>query len=274
MKLYVAAAEAIRTGKKAAIATVISVNGSAPRSSGAKMLVYVDDGTIGTIGGGVFEHRVIAIAREAATQGQAVRYKVHLTRDLGMCCGGEMEVFIEPLQLTMPITVFGAGHVAHALAPMLCALNYAVTIVDERDEYATAERFPNCTVVCTDPRQYANEHAGSADQNWLIVTHDHPLDQDLGEILLPKPHDWVGMIGSKAKIAKFRIRYRAAGLSDDLINRLHAPVGLDLGAETPAEIAVAICAELVRRRRQCERTPTPLADHFRNRQSARPKRTS
>ena len=262
MKLYAAAAEAIRTGQKAAIATVISVNGSAPRSSGAKMLVYADDRTIGTVGGGVFEHRVIALARKAATDGQIVRYKVHLTRDLGMCCGGEMEVFIEPLQVKLPLTIFGAGHVAHALAPMLVALNYHVTVVDEREEFATEDRFPNCTVICVDPRTYAEEQPGSSDQLWLIVTHDHPLDQDLGECLLVKPHDWIGMIGSKAKITKFRMRYRAAGLSDEQINQLRAPVGLDLGAETPAVIAIAICAELVRRRRDCERAPLPLADQF------------
>jgi xanthine dehydrogenase accessory factor len=260
VKLYLAAAEAIRTGTKAAIATVISVNGSAPRSSGAKMLVYSDGAAIGTVGGGVFEFRVIEFAQQAALEGQPLRFKAHLTRDLGMCCGGEMEVFIEPLQVKQPITVFGAGHVACALAPILQALDFSVTIVDERADYANKERFHGCEVHCVDPRRYAKSLSGDPDQLWLIVTHDHPLDQDLGEALLQLPHAWLGMIGSRAKIAKFRMRYRAAGLDDATIALLRAPVGLDLGAETPAEIAIAICGELVRQRRGCERLPLPLSE--------------
>lgn len=259
MRLFAAAAEAIRKGRRAAIATVISVNGSAPRSSGAKLLAYADGHTIGTVGGGVFEYRVINLARKAAVDGQSVRVKVHLTRDLGMCCGGEMEVYIEPLQVKEPMTIFGAGHIAQAVAPLLQALDYTVTVVDSREEYATSERFPGCEVRCASPRSHVETVNGGEDEHWLIVTHDHPLDQDLGEALLQKPHAWLGMIGSRAKIAKFRMRYRAAGLDDTTIARLRAPVGLDLGAETPAEIAVSICAELIRLRRDCDRTPMPLS---------------
>jgi xanthine dehydrogenase accessory factor len=259
VRLFAAAAEAIRTGRKAAIATVISVNGSAPRSSGAKILVFADGDTIGTVGGGVFEYRMIDLARKAAVEGQPIRVTVHLTRDLGMCCGGEMEAYIEPLQVKAPMTIFGAGHIAEAVAPLLLALDYTVTIVDAREEYATQDRFPGCTVICTDPRAYVETTDGGEDEHWLIVTHDHPLDQDIGEVLLPKAQAWLGMIGSRAKIAKFRMRYRAAGLDDATIAKLRAPVGLDLGAETPAEIAVSICAELIRVRRRCERTPLPLS---------------
>ena len=184
---------------------------------------------------------------------------MHLTRDLGMCCGGEMEVYIEPLQIREPFVIFGAGHIAHAVAPLLQALDYAVTVVDDRDDYATDARFEGCVVNCVDPRQYAEQLDGGPDQHWLVVTHDHPLDQDLGEILLRKPHAWLGMIGSRAKIAKFRMRYRAAGLDDETISKLRAPVGLDIGAETPAEIAVSITAELVRVRRGSTRPPLPLS---------------
>jgi xanthine dehydrogenase accessory factor len=211
------------------------------------------------VGGGIFEYRVIEFAQRAAVDGQPLRMKVHLTRDLGMCCGGEMEVYIEPLQIREPIVIFGAGHIAHAAAPLLQALDYSVTVVDDRADYATETRFEGCEVNCVDPREYAAQLEGGPDQHWLIVTHDHPLDQDLGEILLPKPHAWVGMVGSRAKIAKFRMRYRKAGLDDETIGKLRAPVGLDLGAETPAEIAVSISAELIRLRRRCARTPLPLS---------------
>jgi len=259
MNVFAAAGHAWRTGRPAAFATVIGVGGSTPRSHGARMLVYEDGSIVGTIGGGEVEHRVIASAINAIETGRTERFQVHLTRDLGMCCGGLMEVFIEPLQIRSPFVIFGAGHVALATAPLLLALEFEVTIVDSREELITAKRFPGCVLEHGDPRDFARGLQEDDAGHWLIVSHDHKLDQDLGEILLPKACAWIGMIGSRAKIAKFFIRYRAAGLDPRLFSKLSAPVGLDLGAETPAEIAVAIAAELVRVRRHADRDPIPLS---------------
>ncbi len=223
------------------------------------MLVYQDGSSVGTIGGGEVEHRVVAAAQKAIETGHAERFKVHLTRDLGMCCGGLMEIYIEPLQIRVPFVIFGAGHIAAATVPLLTALDFDVTVVDERDELATTARFPGCTLHIGDPRAFAEALPENDAAHWLIVTHDHKLDQDLGEALLPKACAWIGMIGSRAKIAKFFIRYRAAGLDERLFLKLSAPVGLDIGAETPAEIAVAIAAELIRVRRGTDRAPIPLS---------------
>lgn len=260
MDVFVAAVEALQVGRRAALATVILAGGSTPRSAGARMLVLEDGSIVGTIGGGSVEHRVIALALEVLETGRPARFSAHLTRDLGMCCGGKMEVYVEPLQPRERFVLFGAGHVAQALAPLLVALEYDVTVVDAREEFATPERFPGCDVRCTDPRALAEALPGGELDHWFIVTHDHGLDQDLGEILLPKPCAWIGMIGSRAKIARFLVRYRAAGLDERLFAKLSAPVGLDLGAETPAEIAVSVAAELVRVRRRCERPPLPLSE--------------
>jgi len=249
MNVFAAAAEAWRTGRPAALATVILAGGSTPRSSGAKMLVYADGAIVGTIGGGALEHAAIVEARAAIASGRTARIAVHLTQDLGMCCGGQMEVFVEPLQVRVPLVVFGAGHVAHATAPMLCALDFDVTIVDDRDELALPERFPGCQVHCTDPLAFAEALPPDTARHLLVVTHDHRMDQDLVEVLLPRDFTWLGMIGSRAKVARFLVRYRAAGMDPALFPRLNAPVGLDLGAETPAEIGVAIAAELVQLRR-------------------------
>jgi len=223
------------------------------------MLIYEDGHIVGTIGGGEVEHRVIRAAQQAILSGRAERFTAHLTRDLGMCCGGLMEVYIEPLQIRSPLVIFGAGHVAAAVAPLLEALDFDVTIVDDREDLNSAERFPGCARHTGDPRDYAAQLAPNDAAHWLIVTHDHKLDQDLGETLLPKSCAWIGMIGSRAKVAKFFIRYRAAGLPEALYAKLSAPVGLDIGAETPTEIAVAIAAELVRVRRHADRAPIPLS---------------
>jgi xanthine dehydrogenase accessory factor len=259
MDVFEAAAEARRSGRPAAMATVIGVGGSAPRAAGARMLVYEDGSIVGTIGGGNVEHHVIKLALEVLRTQRPARFQAHLTHDLGMCCGGQMEVYVEPLEVREPLVLFGAGHVARATAPLLAALGFQVTVVDDRDDLALPEHFPGCAVHLGDPLAFARSLSGGPRAYWLVVTHDHKLDQDLGEVLLPKECAWLGMIGSRAKIAKFLVRYRAAGMDESLFRKLSGPVGLDIGAETPTEIAVSIAAEVVRVRRRVDRVPLPLA---------------
>jgi xanthine dehydrogenase accessory factor len=260
MNVFAAAAEAWRTGRRAALATVIESGGSTPRQGGARMLVYADGGTVGTIGGGALEYEVCARAVRVATTGRPERYTAHLVADLGMCCGGRVELYIEPLHARTPFVMFGAGHVAAAVAPLLVSLDFDVQVIDARDDLCREERFPGCTVHTTDPRRYAAAMPDDPAACWLIVTHDHALDQDLVETLLPKSFAWLGMIGSRGKVARFLVRLRASGMDPGLFSRLSAPVGLDLGAETPAEIAVAIAAELVRLRRAPDRDAAPLSE--------------
>jgi xanthine dehydrogenase accessory factor len=259
VNVFAAAADAVRTGRRAALATVVGVAGSAPRHGGARMLVYEDGSLVGTIGGGALEHRVVALALEVVAAGRPQRFEAHTVRDLGMCCGGRVEVYVEPLQVRIPIVVFGAGHVAHALAPLLHGLDFDVTIVDDRTELNTPERFPQSTRHLGDPRAFAEALGAAPDAYRLVVTHDHALDQDLVATLLPREAAWLGMIGSRGKVARFLVRYRAMGMDPHLFSRLRAPVGLDLGAETPAEIAVSIAAELVQVRRGSDRSAVPLS---------------
>jgi xanthine dehydrogenase accessory factor len=255
-RVLLAAGEA---GEHVALATVIGVDGSAPRATGARMIVWPDGRIHGTIGGGNFEYQVIRAALDALREGRPRRYAVHLTRDLGMCCGGAMEVFIEPMGPRERMIVFGAGHVARPTASFARELGFDVTVVDEREDQADPERFPGVTLVTEDPRRFARRLVTDARTYILIVTHDHALDQDLLELLLSRTWAWLGLIGSRAKIAKFFIRLRAAGVDEALFARVSAPVGLDLGAETPEEIAVAIAAEVVRVRRGVSRAPVPLS---------------
>lgn len=247
-------------GETVALATVTGVDGSAPRAAGARMIVWPDGRTFGTIGGGNFEHRVTAEAVAAIRRGLPHRYSVHLTRDLGMCCGGAMEVYIEPIGPEERLVIFGAGHVAEPTARVAAMLGYRVTVVDEREEYATQERFPDVDVRCTDPRAYAATLETDPRTYVLITTHEHRLDQDLLETLLPREYAWLGLIGSRAKLAKFFLRLRAAGVEEALFQRVSGPVGLDIGAETPAEIAVSITAELVRVRHGRHEPPRSLSE--------------
>ncbi len=246
------------SGRDAVLCSVIGVDGSAPRKPGARMLVYADGTIVGTIGGGEWERRVIAAALDALERGQPVRVAAHLTRDMGMCCGGAMEAYVEPLERTDRLHVFGAGHVGTALARLARDLGFEVHVYDEREDWLEEGRLPGCTLHEGDPSR-ALVVLGSRDFA-VIVTHSHQLDQALLMGLIGQDYAYLGMIGSRAKVAKFFVRLRAAGVDEARFSRVSTPVGLDIGAETPEEIAVAIAAELIRVRRGHSGTVRPLAE--------------
>jgi xanthine dehydrogenase accessory factor len=252
--------DAAAAGERVALATVVGVDGSAPRAAGARMVVWPDGRIVGTVGGGNFEHRVIAEAIAALEAGRPRRYAVHLTRDLGMCCGGAMEVYIEPMDADEHLVIYGAGHVAVPTAAVARLLGFRVTVVDERDELLTPDRFPDVDRVLAHPLTHATALRTDARTYVFVTTHAHALDQALLETLIAREWAWFGMIGSRAKLAKFFIRLRAAGVDEALFTKVNGPVGLDIGAETPAEIAVSVAAELVRVRRGSTRPPLSLAE--------------
>jgi xanthine dehydrogenase accessory factor len=247
MKILKSALRAIYAGETAAICTVIGVEGSAPRSDAAKMLVYSDGRIQGTVGGGVFEQRVIDEALLAIEQGKHRRFAAHLTRDLGMCCGGEMEVFVEVLDTQFRVHLFGAGHVGQAVSKALAPLDFSVSVYDERDDWLQGCKRDAITLVSGDPLKNIPE-IGPLDF-LLIFTHSHPLDQAILEKLIHQDFGYLGMIGSKTKVAQFFLRLKASGVPRALFTKVSAPIGLDIGAETPEEIAISIVAELVRVRR-------------------------
>lgn len=260
MKVLAAAVRAVAAGRKVALVTVVGVNGSAPRASGARMLVETDGSIYGTVGGGAWEHRLVDEALAALHAGRNRRVQLNLSLDLGMCCGGVMEALIEPLAPNPQLVIYGAGHVGTALAWQAERLGFDLTLVDERDEWLEASRFPpSARCLLTDPRRALADLPCDRNSYHLVVTHSHQLDQDLVERLLPLELAWLGMIGSRAKVARFLVRLEAAGLDPLLFPRLSSPVGLDLGAETPEEIAVSIAAELIAVRRRTPRPPLPLS---------------
>lgn len=253
----------------AVLATVVESVGSAPQEAGAKLLVTSDGQTAGTVGGGAFEQRVLEEARAllvadvepgaAAASGADSAARVapagkllalNLSTDLGMCCGGVMRVYLERVALPARLVVLGAGHIARPLVALASAVGFAVTVVDEREAWARGERFPEAkSVVCDDPETAVSELTLDSDTAVVVVTHSHPLDQALVRALTGSRAGFFGLVGSETKRRKFVMRLTAQGVDDRKLALLRSPLGVQIGAETPEEIALSIVAELVAWRR-------------------------
>jgi len=231
------------------LATVIATRGFTPRKAAAHMLIAADGEMVGTIGGGAIEREVIERAHPLLVDGGHAVLERHLTQELGMCCGGEMTVFLEAILPAPRLYLFGAGYIAKPLAAIAAGCSFDVTVVDGRAEWATGERFPTSTVRLEDAEGFARALATFPEDFVVIVTHDHALDQRLVQALIRKPVRFLGMIGSIPKQRKFALRLRARGFADDEIARLHTPLGLSIGAATPEEIAVSVVAQLIAVRR-------------------------
>jgi xanthine dehydrogenase accessory factor len=236
------------------LATVIETRGFTPRKPGAHMLIATDN-TAGTIGGGAIEHEVIEQAAALLASGDTAMVKRHLTQELGMCCGGEMSVFLEVQEAAPRLYLFGAGYIAKPLAAIAAGCGFEVTVVDSRAEWAIEQRFPTSRVELQDPESFARALETSSDDYAVVVSHDHALDQRLVQELLRRPLKFVGMIGSIPKQRKFALRLRARGFGDQDIARLHTPLGVAIGASTPEEIAVSVMAELIAVRRGIQNVP-------------------
>lgn len=247
---------ALRTrGDAAAVATVIGVRGSAPARDAMRMLVLADGTTRGTVGGGALEEGIRRLGLEVIASDESRRAEFEVSPeaadDTEMVCGGAVEVFVEPV--TVPTCfVFGAGHLATAIAPVAAVAGFRVVVAEDRATHAAAARFPDASEVLARPFPAIFEALTPrmGPGSWcVIVTRSHKLDEDCAAACLPTAARWVGMIGSANKVARCRDALRARGISAADVARLRAPVGLDLDARTHGEIAVAIVAEMIAVRR-------------------------
>jgi xanthine dehydrogenase accessory factor len=246
--------EVLRGGARGALATVIRTSGSTPQQAGARLLLRPDGTTIGTVGGGAIEHAVLDALRACLLDGKPRTVTHDLARDLGMCCGGRMELFVEPIEPRPRLLLLGAGHVAKPTAALARSVGFEVTVVDDRAELNTDERFPGCARVELEPPDAAAALAPTEHDYLLVVTHDHRLDEEALETFARLPHRYLGMIGSRRKVLRILQRIAARGELPPL-ERVYAPVGLDIAAVTPEEIAVSIVAELVAIRHGSEAAP-------------------
>jgi xanthine dehydrogenase accessory factor len=240
--------EVLAGGERAALATVVQTSGSTPQKAGARLLLLADGRCIGTVGGGAIERVVVEAMRATLRSGASQMVERELSYDLGMCCGGRMEVFVEPVEAAPRLWLIGAGHVAKPTATLARSVGFDVTVVDDREEYNSEERFPSCKLALADPASLLRSTA-LGETDWvLIVTHDHDLDEKALAACMQKSPRYVGLVASRRKAFRLVQRVAARGGRVDLA-RLYAPVGVDLGALTPEELAVSIVAELIAVRR-------------------------
>ena len=245
-----------RAPRPAALCTVTATSGSTPRKAGAAMVVIADgspQGAIeGTIGGGAIEHEIRAAALEhiAACRPGAVEFS--LTTQLGMCCGGRMTLFIEPLRARPPCVIFGAGHVGAALSACAQTAGFDVHVADPREELLVAERLGGATLHDAYDEEDLDALPFGPDAFVVVVTHDHAVDQALVERALGRDFRYLAMIGSERKARLTRERCLSKGHDEARVALVRSPAGLDIGAETPEEIAISIVAEMVQVRRREE----------------------
>lgn len=248
--LYARMATLSEEGRSFVIATIIEAKGSSPRGVGAKILVEADGATVETIGGGILEARVIADARLALASGishvQTYRLSDQGEHALGSLCGGEVRVFLEVHECERSLLIVGAGHVGQSLCRCAKLLDYRVTVVDSRAEMLTKERLPEADELITaEPDQISRVCPIAERTSVVIVTHGHLDDEEALFAAAGSRAAYVGMIGSSKKVQKIMANLAGRGVSADRLERVRAPIGLDIGAQTPAELALAIMAEVV-----------------------------
>jgi xanthine dehydrogenase accessory factor len=254
MDIYEHIVELRRQGRRGAVATIVSVRGSIPSFQTAKMLVRDDGSIVGTIGGGCVEADVWQAAREVMESEKPRTLKFDLNQDprydTGLVCGGTLEVFVEPVLPPAFLYIFGAGHVALNLCRTAATAGFEVIVTDDRSSYATKERFPAARDVHVFEFDEAMKKLDPNESSYIvIVTRGHRDDMKILRWAVQTRARYVGMIGSKRKVIEIFKALQAEGLPAHLFDRVHAPIGLDIGAVTPEEIGVAITAELIAFRR-------------------------
>jgi xanthine dehydrogenase accessory factor len=258
MDIYEEIVKLRQEGQRGAVATIVNVRGSIPSFETAKMLVRDDGSIFGTIGGGCVEADVWRAAREVMEEEKPRTLTFDLNQDprydTGLVCGGTLDVFIEPILPPALLYIFGAGHVSASLYRTAYSAGFDVTVIDDRDSYANRERFPQAREVIAEDFDQAVARLNPSEAAYIvIVTRGHRDDMRVLRWAVQSKARYIGMIGSKRKTITIFRELQKEGLAAHLFDRVHAPIGLDIGAVTPEEIAVSITAELIAARRHAER---------------------
>jgi xanthine dehydrogenase accessory factor len=245
-----------RSGQRGALATIVHTNGSIPSFESSRMLVREDGGIVGTIGGGCVEADVWAAAREAMEREAPRKMIFNLNHeasfDNGLICGGTLEVFVEPI-LPQPIAyLFGGGHISIAVAKAASAAGFAIVVIDDREQFANRDRFPMAEQIFTNFEGAFAQIRPNASSYLIIVTRGHKEDMRVLSWAVRTDARYIGMIGSKRKVLSTYKALEAEGYRPEEFERVFAPMGLEIGALSPDEIAVSIAAELVAVRRNAD----------------------
>ena len=242
-----------RAGQRAALATIVHTNGSIPSYESSRMLVREDGSIAGTVGGGCVEADVWAAAKEVLRSETPRKLTFSLNHeagnDSGLICGGTLEVYVEPILPQPMLYIFGGGHVSTALARAAHLAGFGIGVIDDRESFANAERFPMAQEIHSSYQEAFEKLKPNNATYLVIVTRGHKDDMDVLRWAASTQARYIGMIGSRRKVISVYSALEKEGVSPERLARVYAPVGLEIGALTPEEIAISIAAELVAVRR-------------------------
>ncbi len=243
-----------RQGQKCALATIVEVNGSIPSYESAKMLVREDGSIAGTIGGGCVEAEVWNAAREVMQTERPRQLRFTLGEDAaydnGLICGGQLSVFVEPVIPSPKAYIFGAGHISRSLSKAANLAGFSTIIVDNREAFANRDRFPEAEAIYAEEYEDVFPKIELRDTSYVvIVTRGHRDDMRVLRWAVQTPARYIAMIGSRRKVIGVVKHLHAEGIPADAFDRIYSPMGFDIGAITPEEIAVAVVAEMIAVRR-------------------------
>lgn len=252
-QFYKELAECIQANKPAAIATVVKTMGSSPRQVGSKMLIYPDGAIVGSVGGGEMEARVIEAGKEAIRTGKPSYLDMTLSdeaRGDPLICGGEIEIFVEPLAEAPTLLIVGAGHIGAACADLGKFLGFRVVVLDDRSELLKHEKLPAADEMHVGDMAEEIRKLDITPQTYVVlVTRAHTTDAPVLREIINKPVAYIGMLGSKRRVLTVFDMLKQEGVPEEAFRRVHAPIGIPIGAETPQEIAVSILGEVIRVKR-------------------------
>jgi len=244
-------------GQRCALATIVEVRGSIPSYESAKLLVREDGSIVGTIGGGCVEAEVWNAAREAIQTEQPRRLTFNLGQDAaydnGLICGGQLDVFVEPVMPIPHAFIFGAGHISKSLSKVIALAGFASVVVDNRESFANRERFPDAAAVhAAEYEEIFPQLAINETSYVIIVTRGHRDDMRVLKLAISTPARYLAMIGSKRKVLNVIRELEKEGVERASLEKIHAPMGLDIGAISPEEIAISVAAEMIAVRRSAK----------------------
>ncbi len=246
-----------RLGQKAAIATIVQVRGSIPSYESAKLLVREDGSMMGTIGGGCVEAEVWNVAREVMETEKPRHLSFNLGQDAaydnGLICGGQLDVFVEPVIPPPHVFIFGAGHISKSLSKVTALAGFSTTIIDNRDTFASRERFPEADEVLAGEYEDIFPNLPINETSYIIiVTRGHRDDLRVLRLAAATEARYIAMIGSKRKVISVVKELEQEGIAHERLERIHAPMGLEIGAISPEEIAISVAAEMIAVRRNAQ----------------------
>ncbi len=240
-------------GIRSAFVTVVWTEGSVPQVPGAKMLVAPSPGgvlTSGTVGGGELERRAACEAAEVLASGSGAAYYVKdLAADLGMACGGRVGYLVEPLESADRLVICGGGHIGLSVYRIMKDMDFSITVVDEGEEKALRERFPDAAIVPSFEEGELEKRLATDERTYVVIaSRNHPSDFRLARFFMKRDWAYLGVIASANKATALKKELEEEGYGREKILRLSSPIGIPLGGPRPQEIAVSIAAEIIRRR--------------------------